>query len=526
MSPKQKKLAAKAPPPNKIDAKDFAVLKAEKAKGRGMGLQDEKIKPGKVMKANKGKMFDGYLSTFDASAEASTPKSQRGVTTIVGVKPGAEIGKGKKRFTSMEAMRTAKGFRTIDGKQETSSQFNKRRMALAAAKKAAKASTFGKIALGVGAAGVAAQQYLKSKMNKKDEPKKKMGGGMMNKPMGYKSGNTVRKDIKLGRALVEAFGSKKTINKMKANIQDQNRVKKYSIGTGPLGATKKRLQQGPSPSKQPSPDKPLGLAALPSSDTELKNTINQVKAKYASLKETARDELTPMKSDRVFSKFRRPDSAKEFYADKSGSKYEGMAKDAMQNRINYHKNKKMAGGMAKKYSKGGDLRAEYIHSQTKKNRKVTGEGYFTERSATRREEYGAAKDRYPNKMDRRKQMLKNLSRVLNPTMGVVKGTIDALNAPTTRKYSVGGGADIGAEKKSMKDTDIPTRRSRSPQNLISNKEMRIKSLRQSATPGYLPKPAIGKMGGGMMQRPMGYKSGTMVKARGCKLGRTRPTKMY
>ena len=42
------------------------------------------------------------------------------------------------------------------------------------------------------------------------------------------------------------------------------------------------------------------------------------------------------------------------------------------------------------------------------------------------------------------------------------------------------------------------------------------------------KPASDKkmMGGGMMQRPMGYKSGTMVKARGCKLGRTRPTKMY
>jgi hypothetical protein len=181
----QAKLAAKAPPPNKIDAKDFAVLRAEKAKGRGMGLQDEKLKPGKVMKAKKGKMFDGYLSTFDASAEASTPKSQRGVTTIVGVKPGAEIGKGKKRFTSMEAMRTAKGFRTIDGKQETSSQFNKRRMELAVpkdiAKKALKATRIGKIALGIGAAGVAAQQYLKSKMNKKDEPKKKMVGGMAKK---------------------------------------------------------------------------------------------------------------------------------------------------------------------------------------------------------------------------------------------------------------------------------------------------------------------------------------------------------
>jgi hypothetical protein len=41
----------------------------------------------------------------------------------------------------------------------------------------------------------------------------------------------------------------------------------------------------------------------------------------------------------------------------------------------------------------------------------------------------------------------------------------------------------------------------------------------------MQRPMGGPMGG-MMQRPMGYKSGTMVKARGCKLGRTRPTKMY
>ena len=56
LSPKQKAIASKAPPPNKITGADFAVLKKEKAKGRGMGLQDESIKPGKVMKANKGKM--------------------------------------------------------------------------------------------------------------------------------------------------------------------------------------------------------------------------------------------------------------------------------------------------------------------------------------------------------------------------------------------------------------------------------------------------------------------------------------
>ncbi len=56
LSTGQKKLAAKAPPPNKLDEKDFKVLREEKAKGRGMGLQDEKVQPGKVMKANKGKM--------------------------------------------------------------------------------------------------------------------------------------------------------------------------------------------------------------------------------------------------------------------------------------------------------------------------------------------------------------------------------------------------------------------------------------------------------------------------------------
>jgi hypothetical protein len=71
LSAGQKKIAAKAPPPNKIDAKDFAVLKAEKAKGRGMGLQDEKIKPGKVMKAKTGKQivkeFSASLKGIDES---------------------------------------------------------------------------------------------------------------------------------------------------------------------------------------------------------------------------------------------------------------------------------------------------------------------------------------------------------------------------------------------------------------------------------------------------------------------------
>jgi|TARA_Y100000289_G_C3880878_1_gene128599 hypothetical protein len=58
LSDKQKAIAAKAPPANKIDGKDFAVLRAEKAKDRGMGLQDEKMKPGKVMKARVGRSIE------------------------------------------------------------------------------------------------------------------------------------------------------------------------------------------------------------------------------------------------------------------------------------------------------------------------------------------------------------------------------------------------------------------------------------------------------------------------------------
>jgi len=68
MSPKQKKLAAKAPPPNKLDEKDFKVLREEKAKGRGMGLQDESVQPGKVkpVKASLGVLALGALGAMGA----------------------------------------------------------------------------------------------------------------------------------------------------------------------------------------------------------------------------------------------------------------------------------------------------------------------------------------------------------------------------------------------------------------------------------------------------------------------------
>ena len=258
MSVGQAKIAAKAPPPNKIDAKDFAVLRSEKAKGRGMGLQDEKVQPGKVMKANLGTMATKLISKFmgkkksassDNSNMASSGKGMSGMlpkllqkaiddgtiktakhgkmikarvgksvtriplagkstsvgsTTMKGMKfsdkakmvDAGKINKATGKFTSMEALRESIGYRPA----ETSEKFNKRQTAMAAAKKAARASRIGKIALGVGTAGVAASQYLKSKMNKKKDVKKKMGGGMMmQRPMGYKHGTSVTAKCKLGR---------------------------------------------------------------------------------------------------------------------------------------------------------------------------------------------------------------------------------------------------------------------------------------------------------------------------------------
>ena len=149
---------------NRIDAQDFKMLRAGK---------------------KKGGMFRGYTKAFETAAGPGS----KGTSTIVGVKPNVkkQVAKSKRKtYKTMDEMRKAIGFKP----GETASQFNKRRMALAEAKKAAKATKIGKIVAPIALAGVAATQYLKSKMKKKE---KKMGGGMMKKPMGYKTGVVVEK---------------------------------------------------------------------------------------------------------------------------------------------------------------------------------------------------------------------------------------------------------------------------------------------------------------------------------------------
>ena len=138
---------------NKIDAQDFKILRAEKAKGRGKGLQDEKMKPGKVMKADKGKMI---------KKDPTAPIKNVGVKDRYGMpmKVGKQLG--------------------------------------SRAAEAAKATRIGKIAAGVAGAALAAKAGLEKLYEKRTGKKpftkrekkrtlvdKKMGGGMMmRKPMG------------------------------------------------------------------------------------------------------------------------------------------------------------------------------------------------------------------------------------------------------------------------------------------------------------------------------------------------------
>jgi hypothetical protein len=71
--------------------------------------------------------------------------------------------------------------------------------------------------------------------------------------------------------------------------------------------------------------------------TKKTNLIEKKKAGFKALQESARGEgsakTSPMRTERAFDKFRSPRNAKEYFADKPGSKYEGMAKENLEKQI-------------------------------------------------------------------------------------------------------------------------------------------------------------------------------------------------
>ena len=202
----QAKIAAKAPPTNKIDAKDFAVLRAEKAKGRGKGLQDEKMKPGKIIKAKKSKFIERR-------------KNLAGLGSVLRKDPTKAINRvGVKDRYGM------------DIKPKTS-QLGKDLASQAA--KAAKATRIGKIAAGVAGVALAAKAGLEKMYEKRTgkkpftkRPEKKMGGGMMKKPMGYDEGGLQAKvdrdaTIRKARASIDKIKSKEPKRNMFAGMSNK-----------------------------------------------------------------------------------------------------------------------------------------------------------------------------------------------------------------------------------------------------------------------------------------------------------------
>jgi len=412
MSPKQKKLAAKAPPPNKLDEKDFKVLREEKAKGRGMGLQDESVQPGKVMKANKGKsamvpLKKGYSKTLGV------------FPTIDKVKPsvGGGMGKGTDKVSTKKA-----------------EDFMTRRKKLAGSKLPGRIGT----ALGIGAmmvpaAYAAAKQYkdYKSAKNRDKAKVKKMGGGMMKKYSkggGADSGRIGEMKSKLAVALDKAAGGfRKARGKVSPRTYDKITERQNTYKLAQSMKDKDRL-----------------------TDRDIKKASSLVKGKMVG----------------------------------------GM----MQKPMGYKSGMGPAGA-------GGSMAGRPGGRRPMQQGPKGGIGSL------------------PKK--RNSDDLVVIFSTKDGTKQIKRSDLDNMSAPEKKM----GGGMMKARRGRI--VDDPKRDKRNPNRKPSTKIFdKIGDILK--TPYYIRGgKKEKKMGGGMIapsQRP-GYSKGTMVKARGCKLGRTRPTKI-
>ena len=154
----QTKIAKKAPPFDKIDEKDFAVLRKEKK--------------GRPMKAKRGKFNDVKKFAKAKGLPAPFPRPAGNFGKMAGNFPAIKTAPGSmaSKAEAASKMKSAKELTKEAGKK-----FLKRRMGIGAA-----------LATGVLAVGKAAKAFKDKKAaQKRDTAKvKKMGGGMMQRPMG------------------------------------------------------------------------------------------------------------------------------------------------------------------------------------------------------------------------------------------------------------------------------------------------------------------------------------------------------
>ena len=216
---------------NKIDAEDFAILRKEKAKGRGMGLQDEKMKPGKVTKAALGAIALGAMTAAKLKKLKGKKNKMAGAARVIGSNliPGMSVADIMKK-----KLRRSKGGGADTGKvgEEKSRRKVLAQRIVRQIKDKDRPSMRDKELAG-DIAGSIAPYKIKKKMGggmmmtkpmmtkpmmaKKGAMAKDskmmgggmmmtprgamgaMGGGMMMKPMGYKAGKSVKVKCKIGR---------------------------------------------------------------------------------------------------------------------------------------------------------------------------------------------------------------------------------------------------------------------------------------------------------------------------------------
>ena len=173
---------------NKIDAQDFKILRAEKAKGRGMGLQDEKLKPGKVKKAALGALALGFgaKKIFDKIKGKKKSVKMPGMS---GIMPGETVADlYKKKMKGMMGGGMMKRYTKGGGADTGRAGELRSKMGVA----------LNKVRRTIKKDGILSRkdiEFAKESLKLKG----KMGGGMMMRPMGYKAGKSIKVKCKLGR---------------------------------------------------------------------------------------------------------------------------------------------------------------------------------------------------------------------------------------------------------------------------------------------------------------------------------------
>jgi|TARA_Y100000114_G_scaffold10626_1_gene8359 hypothetical protein len=220
---------------NKIDAEDFAILRRQKAKPMKAALGAIALGVGaaKMLKGKKksSKMRDMAGIGAKTAAELYKKKMQ-GMNKGDFVKRRKMLAGKSDGDTSFDAKKRAQDMGIIDKKTGAG---RKRFM------EAAKSVKLGKRLLIPVALGITAVQALKSKMKKnKEEPKKKMGGGMIKASTGAALGAISAGAGAIGAAALRA--NKRIADKKAATKRDKSKVKK--MGGGLAAATERLKAQG------------------------------------------------------------------------------------------------------------------------------------------------------------------------------------------------------------------------------------------------------------------------------------------